>query len=246
MKRILAVLLALSIAAPALAQQLILKGATVYKCQFTVVDSTDHFTGKTGRTITFTINKDGGSFAAKHEGTAISEISTGTYVALLDATDTNTDGLIGYKATATATDPADGFCGQVVEFDPRGATPTSATVAAAVMDEALSGHTTAGTAGKAISDIDAHTDTEIASILAATVARSGTAQAGGASTITLDSGASASDNFYAGAIVILTSGTGAGQIRTILSYVGSTKVATVSRPWVTNPSSSSVFSLVTP
>lgn len=36
-----------------------------------------------------------------------------------------------------------------------------------VADEALAGHTTAGTLGKAISDIDAHTDTEVAAILAA-------------------------------------------------------------------------------
>ena len=38
--------------------------------------------------------------------------------------------------------------------------PSAATIADAVWDEALSGHTTAGSGGKALSDIDTHTDTE--------------------------------------------------------------------------------------
>ena len=45
--------------------------------------------------------------------------------------------------------------------------PSAATIADAVWDEALSGHTTAGSGGKALADIDTHTDTEVASILAA-------------------------------------------------------------------------------
>jgi predicted P-loop ATPase/GTPase len=45
--------------------------------------------------------------------------------------------------------------------------PSAATIADAVWDEALSGHTTAGSGGKALGDIDTHTDTEVASILAA-------------------------------------------------------------------------------
>lgn len=45
--------------------------------------------------------------------------------------------------------------------------PSAATIADAVWDEALSGHTTAGSGGKSLSDIDTHTDTEVASILAA-------------------------------------------------------------------------------
>ena len=55
----------------------------------------------------------------------------------------------------------------------------------------------------------------------------GTAQAGSATTITLASGASAVDDFYNGAWLKLTSGTGSGQVRKIKSYVGSTKVATI-------------------
>lgn len=48
------------------------------------------------------------------------------------------------------------------------ALPTAAENADAVWDEALSGHSTAGSGGKALSDIDTHTDTEIAAIKAKT------------------------------------------------------------------------------
>jgi hypothetical protein len=73
--------------------------------------------------------------------------------------------------------------------------------------------------------------------------RSGTAQAGGASTITLDSGASATDDIYNGSTITITGGTGSGQTRIISDYVGSTKVATVSAAWTTQPTNSSTFSV---
>ena len=68
----------------------------------------------------------------------------------------------------------------------------------------------------------------------------GTAQAGAANTITLDTGASAVDDFYNNMSVFITSGTGSGQLRTISDYVGSSKLATVSVNWTTNPDNTSV------
>lgn len=56
----------------------------------------------------------------------------------------------------------------------------------------------------------------------------GTAQAGSAGSITLQAGASATDNFYVGCYVKLTGGTNQGAFGIITAYVGSTKVATVS------------------
>lgn len=73
--------------------------------------------------------------------------------------------------------------------------------------------------------------------------RTGTAQAGGATSITLDSGASATNNFYNGLYAQIISGTGAGQVRLIMSYTGSTKVANVDHAWATNPDVTSVFAL---
>lgn len=73
--------------------------------------------------------------------------------------------------------------------------------------------------------------------------RSNTAQAGGATTITLDASASASDDFYNDTSILTTGGTGVGQFRVISDYVGATKVATVTPAWVTNPSSDTTFAI---
>lgn len=73
--------------------------------------------------------------------------------------------------------------------------------------------------------------------------RSNTAQAGGATSITLDAGASASDNEYNNDLIYLTGGTGAGQSRFITAYVGATKVATVAA-WVTNPDATTTFAII--
>jgi hypothetical protein len=76
---------------------------------------------------------------------------------------------------------------------------------------------------------------------AATAERSGTAQGGANTTITLDAGASATDQAYRGMVLRLTSGTGNGQIREVIDYNGTTKVATVNAAWATNPDATSVF-----
>lgn len=68
-----------------------------------------------------------------------------------------------------------------------------------------------------------------------------TAQAGAATTITLASGESATDDFYNGMLVRITGGTGSGQVRRITDYVGSTKVATVDSAWATNPDNTSTY-----
>lgn len=72
----------------------------------------------------------------------------------------------------------------------------------------------------------------------------GTASAGGASDITLV-GALAVDDYYNGAEVFITGGTGAGQSRTIASFVGSTGVATVTAAWTTPPDNTSTYRILT-
>lgn len=74
--------------------------------------------------------------------------------------------------------------------------------------------------------------------------RSGTAQAGAAGTITLDASASPTTDFYAGLIVSLTGGAGAGQARVITAYNGTTKVATIAPNWATAPDNSSTFAIL--
>ena len=72
--------------------------------------------------------------------------------------------------------------------------------------------------------------------------RSGTAQAGAATTITMDAGASAVTDFYKNALLSITGGVGVGQGRFITAYNGTTKVATVSG-WATTPDVTSTFAI---
>lgn len=67
----------------------------------------------------------------------------------------------------------------------------------------------------------------------------GLAQAGAAQTITLGDRESTKDDYYTGLMIETMSGTGGPpapkQVRRIIDYVGSTRVATVNAPWGTNP-----------
>lgn len=57
---------------------------------------------------------------------------------------------------------------------------------------------------------------------------------------------SAVDNYYQNMYIEIISGTGAGQLRRITQYAGSTKVATVGVAWATTPDATSVYSIVSP
>jgi hypothetical protein len=69
----------------------------------------------------------------------------------------------------------------------------------------------------------------------------GTAQTGGASTITLAAGDAGINGGYQTQYIIITGGTGIGQIRQITIYNSTTKVATVSSPWATTPDATSTY-----
>ena len=71
----------------------------------------------------------------------------------------------------------------------------------------------------------------------------GTAAAGASTTITLPATGHPNDDFYNGYTVRILSGTGSGQSKTISDYNGTTKVATVSSSWGTNPDGTSVFEI---
>lgn len=58
---------------------------------------------------------------------------------------------------------------------------------------------------------------------------------GTTTTIVLAAGASAIDDFYTGMTVTITAGAGSGQSGEIISYVGSTKVATIAKAWAVAP-----------
>lgn len=75
------------------------------------------------------------------------------------------------------------------------------------------------------------------------VLQSGTATAGAATTITIQTAVGADDRPI-GCLIKITGGTGVGQCRSITDYVNSTQVVTVDRPWTTNPDNTSVYSIL--
>jgi hypothetical protein len=110
---------------------------------------------------------------------------------------------------------------------PGASAPTAGEVADAVWDEARADHVTSTSFGA----------------LGTTLLRVNTAQAGTASSITLDASASATNDLYNYNQITIISGTGALQSRQISDYNGTSKVATVGVNWTTNPSSDSVFAI---
>ena len=126
----------------------------------------------------------------------------------------------------------------------RGATDASWTVSTITFSNVPSHAYTQTTSNPAASITPDSTSDNVKITASAAVwheGRTGTAQAGGSSTITLDSGASATDDIYIGATITTTGGTGSGQTRIISDYVGSSKVATVSAAWSTTPASDTTF-----
>ncbi len=204
------------------------------------------------------IAKCGGTTVATPSGTVSEVDATnmpGWYMVAGNATNTGCYGEIALHAEASGADKFDTKVGTVVGYDPR-SVPTVAAMAAEVRDTLCSGASTSASLGKkvcALPDATAGASGGVvidgsnaaitftaltvsgalgvngnADITASQIVRSGTAQAGSSTTITLDASASATNNLYAGDLVVITGSTGVGQVRTILSYVGSTKVATVS------------------
>lgn len=73
--------------------------------------------------------------------------------------------------------------------------------------------------------------------------KSGTADGGTISTITFDAGESSVDDFYNGYVLHITGGTGSGQVKNIVDYVGSTRIATLDSNWAITPDNTSDYEL---
>lgn len=73
------------------------------------------------------------------------------------------------------------------------------------------------------------------------VQNSGTLAAGGASSVTLAAAASSNDGEYAGQNLTLTGGTGSGQTRRIIQYIGASRVAVVDSPFSPVPDGTTTY-----
>jgi len=70
------------------------------------------------------------------------------------------------------------------------------------------------------------------------------AQAGAAGSITLAAGSPATNDFFKGQIVVIYTGTGAGQARACYAYNGTTKVALIRPDWAVAPDSTSWYVII--
>ena len=82
---------------------------------------------------------------------------------------------------------------------------------------------------------------ELLSVAPLQVDEEGAAQAGAASAITLRAAASGADDAYNGQTIEIVEGPGAGEVRQIADYDGTTKIATVSSPWGVQPDVTSKY-----
>ena len=170
------------------------------------------------------VSKDGGSFSdCTNEATEIG--TSGVGYLDLTSTEMNAD-TVALKITVTNT----GAVPQVFTFLPEESSDRDVLIDG-IWDEVLTGatHNVPTSAGIRLRQISSG------------IVTAGTAQGGSANSITLASAASSTNGTYDPAGVRLVGGTGAGQVRLILHYVGSTRVATVDRDWRTAPDSTSDY-----
>lgn len=202
---------------------------------FACVDDTDGKTAEPGLTFSgaeLQISKNGAAFASF--AGSVTELTDGAYVYEATAAELDTLGFIVFKIEKTGVRTVLLDAAQVVPWDPY-ASALPANVTAMAADVVTAAAVAAGAIDKATFAQDAldlfnHT-------------RRNTATAGAAATITLDASASAVDDFYNDALILLVANTGSGQFRRITDYVGSTKVATVDHNWTTNPDATTVFQI---
>ncbi len=197
----------------------------IKQSEATAARRTVYFSAPSGLTIAggnAFVSKGGGTTGATAAGT-LTEITNGgmtngLFAYQFTTTEVNTLGPVAIAVNDGTTDVFLGVA-QVVPWDPYDAVRLGLT--------AIPNANAGATGG-----------------LQAGIIRAATAQAGAASTITLDASASGTDDTYAGYRIRITSGTGAGQgNRLITDYVGATKIATIGPDWTTNPDNTSVFEI---
>ena len=190
-----------------------------------MTDSTDHVSGKAGLTLTITISKAGAAFASISP--AVVDRGNGWYAVTFGDADVDTPGDLALRATGSGADPTD-LLFQVVIQDPEN---LGQYIADDVWDELLTTgvHDADNSAGRRLR------------LLSGMIVDSGTATAGGPSTIEL-TGIGEAD-YYTGSLVVIIGSTGLGQVRLITDYTAG-KVATVDRPWVTEPDATSLYIVI--
>jgi hypothetical protein len=133
------------------------------------VDDTDGKTVETALTVSQAdcqLSKNGGAVAQKNDATSASHLGGGHYKVPLNTTDTNTLGRLRLYVNEGGALPvwADFMVAPAAVYDSLFSSTAWGGAADAIWDEATSGHTTAGTTGKALTDANNGTPPTAAAI----------------------------------------------------------------------------------
>ncbi len=164
----------------------------------------------------------------------------------IDDVSTNIGGAVDKTHKASFVDLSAPMTVQIVSSAPTGDTTQTVQVyyrntAGSILNETqtLNGQTPvvfAATMERLMRGIKSASTNGDVAVEASTAEFTGTAVTGGSRTVTLPSGASAVDDAYQFMVARLgPTGTGSGQIREIVKYTGSSRLAEVDRPWTTVP-----------
>jgi hypothetical protein len=217
------------------------------------VDATDGVTAETGLTLSqadFRLKKNNGAWAQVNDATSATHEENGWYEKELDATDTNTVGILLIAVAEAGALPVWQEY-QVVEeavYDALFAAAALGYVANAPVNVAQFGGTNlTAAAGRPEVNVTNVAGTSIATLTGAYpalgIAESGTMQAGStATTAVLRAGTSFGDDNPIGFTLWITGGTGVGQSRLITDWVSATDTATVAA-WQVTPDNTSTYAV---
>ena len=194
-----------------------------------LIDNTDHIAPKTGvaeEDVTVVISKNGGALTAFTLTGLWTEIGQGLYTVDFAIGDLDTVGFFAYLVTSAGCDQ---YSGMMYVSD---ALPTAEENADAVWDEVVSAgaHNTLFSTGQRLFNLTLRTGT----------------LAGDAGTdyIVFPGPWSSQDGMYEQNIVSVVQGTGAGQTRLIVEYIGADRKAYVDRAWDVVPLTGDIVELL--
>jgi hypothetical protein len=202
------------------------------------VDATDGVTAETALTITqpdVRLKKNGGAWAQKAAAQTLSHEENGNYEVTLDATDTNTLGLLRLHVAESGALPVwDDFL--VVPANVWDSLFASDRLQVDVLE--ISSDTTAA------DNLELAYDDTAGAVPWNQIIDQGTAQSATSTTLVLRAAAAFADDLIIGATIIITGGSaGVGQARVITDYVSSTDTATVAQ-WTVTPTGTITYKIV--
>jgi hypothetical protein len=237
------------------------------------IDDTDGKTAEVGLTehpADILLSKNGGAFAAKHEGSNCAHDTLGWYGCPIDDTDTATLGSLQlicheagflpvfheytvvtanvYNSIIAGSDYLDVATAELANIDFSATQKTSLdTIGDTVITNgkaAIADSVWDEVVSAGTHDVADSSAIYLRNTYQSIVTRIAQATGGANGSVTLDLAASAVNDFYKGQVIAIVGGVGAGQARACYAYNGGTFVASVRPDWATPPVAGSWFSIL--